>query len=98
MPLLYGHVYVLPVLGDENLENSDHNAEMLKVILLAKPNGGTLQSVQAGASVRFCVCAGLLGWRRQVYLSSMITSHIDLLGNQLVIVASSCLDCTYVCC
>ena len=56
MPLLYGHVYVLPVLGDGNLENSDHNAEMLKVILLAKPNGGTLQSVQASASVRFCVC------------------------------------------
>ena len=55
--ILYGHVYVFPTLGSGNLEDSDHNAEMLKVILLAKSNGATLQSVQAGASVRFCVCA-----------------------------------------
>ena len=62
---LYGHVYVLPTLESGNLEDSDHNAEMLKVISLAKPNGGTLQSVQVGASVRFvCVRAGLHGWRR----------------------------------
>ena len=54
---LYGHVYVLPTLESGNLEDSDHNAEMLKVISLAKPNGGTLQSVQVGASVGFCVCA-----------------------------------------
>ena len=40
--LLYGYVYVLSTLGSGNFEDRDHNAELGKVILLAKPNGGML--------------------------------------------------------
>ena len=40
--LLYGHVYVWPTLESGNFADRDHNAEMRKVILLAKPNEGML--------------------------------------------------------
>ena len=42
MPRLYVHVHVLLILVSGNFEDSDHNAEMWKVILLVKPKEGML--------------------------------------------------------